>query len=354
MCTRTVRRYLLLCSGVIIVFILGSTVPFLWDRLKLSSSEPAVIESQNQQYLPPYLYRNNLFIKQRQISEPKLENLNLSIGPLKGFLDNIFVSVKTTKKYHYPRLIILLETWVALIPDQTWFFTDWSSEDDKDVLLQNRTGNRLIYTNCSSSHQRLALSCKLEAEFEYFIRSHKSWWCHMDDDNYLNPVALANTLKRYDSSQPWYIGRTSTATPLTIFHEEERQATSFWFATGGAGFCLSRAMALKMSPFAGNGKFVEAGNRYWFPDDVTLGYIIESQLGFKLSVDFNFHSHLENLKSISQGELANCVTLSYSEERDETGEANVISIPGHFNKSVDPTRFYSLHCYLFGGVYCPS
>ena len=30
------------------------------------------------------------------------------------------------------------------------------------------------------------------------------------------------------------------------------QATTvkFWFATGGAGFCLSRGLALKMSPWA--------------------------------------------------------------------------------------------------------
>lgn len=28
-----------------------------------------------------------------------------------------------------------------------------------------------------------------------------------------------------------------------------QQKTVFWFATGGAGFCLSRAMALKMMPY---------------------------------------------------------------------------------------------------------
>ncbi|KAG8329864.1 lethal(3)malignant brain tumor-like protein [Homalodisca vitripennis] len=29
------------------------------------------------------------------------------------------------------------------------------------------------------------------------------------------------------------------------------QNISFWFATGGAGFCLSRSLALKMLPLAG-------------------------------------------------------------------------------------------------------
>ena len=34
-------------------------------------------------------------------------------------------------------------------------------------------------------------------------------------------------------------------TPLVL-----QDRVSFWFGTGGAGFCISRALALKMSPFA--------------------------------------------------------------------------------------------------------
>ena len=33
-------------------------------------------------------------------------------------LDDVFISVKTTKKYHYPRVIIQLETWVSLVKSQ--------------------------------------------------------------------------------------------------------------------------------------------------------------------------------------------------------------------------------------------
>lgn len=49
---------------------------------------------------------------------------------------------------------------------------------------------------------------------------------------------------------------------------------TFWFATGGAGFCLSRALTLKMLPIAGGGKFINIGDRIRFPDDVTMGFII--------------------------------------------------------------------------------
>lgn len=33
-------------------------------------------------------------------------------------LQDVFISVKTTKKYHYPRLIIQLETWASLVRSQ--------------------------------------------------------------------------------------------------------------------------------------------------------------------------------------------------------------------------------------------
>jgi Fringe-like len=55
---------------------------------------------------------------------------------------------------------------------------------------------------------------------------------------------------------------------------DKNKKISFWFATGGAGFCISRALAQKMLPVAGNGKFVAIGDKIRFPDDVTMGFII--------------------------------------------------------------------------------
>lgn len=72
----------------------------------------------------------------------------------------------------------------------------------------------------------------------------------------------------------------------------------FLFATGGAGFCISRALALKMMPLASNGKFVAIGDKIRFPDDVTLGFIIEHLLKVPLTVVNPFHSHLERMDNI--------------------------------------------------------
>lgn len=40
------------------------------------------------------------------------------------------------------------------------------------------------------------------------------WFCHMDDDNYLNMGALLRLLSQYSHTQDVYIGRPSLEHPL--------------------------------------------------------------------------------------------------------------------------------------------
>lgn len=42
------------------------------------------------------------------------------------------------------------------------------------------------------------------------------WFCHVDDDNYVNVPALDELLKMYNPIGDWYLGRTSTPKPLQI------------------------------------------------------------------------------------------------------------------------------------------
>ncbi|XP_042563285.1 beta-1,3-N-acetylglucosaminyltransferase manic fringe-like [Clupea harengus] len=69
----------------------------------------------------------------------------------------------------------------------------------------------------------------------------------------------------------------------------------FWFATGGAGFCLSRRLAEKMAPWASGPKFEETSAAIRLPDDCTVGFIVERRLGVRMVHSPLFHSHLENL-----------------------------------------------------------
>ena len=123
---------------------------------------------------------------------------------------------------------------------------------------------------------------------------------------------------------------------------------SFWFATGGAGFCLSRSLASKMAPIAGGGRFETVGDKIRLPDDVTMGYIAHV-LDTKLTRVEEFHSHLEPQRLLEFAEdggevefeiFQNQISFSYSKYGDEM---NVVGIEdGAFTEDEDPTRYSSI------------
>lgn len=262
-------------------------------------------------------------------------------------LDDLFISVKTTKIFHQTRLNVVLKTWFVLAREQTYFFSDAD-----DPVYSSKTRGHFVNTNCSASHNRKALCCKMSVEFDSFLESGKKWFCHFDDDNYVNVPRLLKLLQKYNPQEDWYLGKPSIRTPLEIVTRDDKQKNiSFWFATGGAGFCISKALALKMLPVASGGKFISIGEQIRLPDDVTMGYIIEHLLKKKLTVVDLFHSHFEPMKFLKPESLPEQISFSYSRfGRD----LNVLQIDG-FDQRIDPTRFLSLHCYLFPNFsFCPS
>lgn len=185
-----------------------------------------------------------------------------------------------------------------------------------------------------------------------FLKSDQKWFCHFDDDNYVNIPKLVDLLQLYNPLEDWYLGKPSIMKPLKILDRETGKDMSFWFATGGAGFCLSRSLALKMLPLASGGKFITIGEKIRLPDDVTIGYIIEHMLASNLTVIEQFHSHLEPMKFINANSLADQVTFSYS---NYGNEMNVVNLEGGIDARLDPTRFLSIHCKLFPNFsYCPK
>ncbi|XP_045546620.1 beta-1,3-N-acetylglucosaminyltransferase lunatic fringe [Salmo salar] len=255
---------------------------------------------------------------------------------------DVFIAVKTTKKYHHTRLDLLLDTWISRNMLQTYIFTD--GEDDR---LRKRMGSHMINTNCSAAHSRQALSCKMAVEYDTFISSGKKWFCHVDDDNYVNIRPLVKLLSHYSHAHDVYIGRPSLDRPLEAterFGDSHTRPVRFWFATGGAGFCVSRGLALKMSPWASGGNFMTTADRIRLPDDCTVGYIIEALLGVGLIRSPLFHSHLENLQLVSPTQIHHQVTLSYG---TFDSKRNIINVRGALSLDEDPTRFRSVHCVVY-------
>ncbi|XP_049996193.1 beta-1,3-N-acetylglucosaminyltransferase radical fringe isoform X1 [Alexandromys fortis] len=274
--------------------------------------------------------------------------LSLEVSRLQP--DDVFIAVKTTRKNHSPRLRLLLRTWISRAPRQTFIFTD-----GEDPELQLLAGGRLINTNCSAVRTRQALCCKMSVEYDKFIESGRKWFCHVDDDNYVNPESLLHLLSTFSSNQDVYLGRPSLDHPIEATERVQGGGASntvkFWFATGGAGFCLSRGLALKMSPWASLGSFMSTAERVRLPDDCTIGYIVEGLLGARLRHSPLFHSHLENLQRLPSDALLQQVTLSYGGPENPR---NVVNVAGGFSIQQDPTRFQSVHCLLYPDTHwCP-
>ncbi|KAG9511257.1 Fringe glycosyltransferase, partial [Fragariocoptes setiger] len=289
--------------------------------------------------------------KQKQISGKSNDKLKA---------DDVFISVKTTGKYHSTRVQLILDTWFQLAPKQTYFFTD-----THDAKYAHATNGHLIETPCLASHSRRGLACKMAHELDRFWRepNEPRWFCHFDDDNYVNVPRLYAILDRFDDGRDYYLGKPSIRAPLelelhraspwplapieyTIKQQQQQQQQQqnswspttqtlastklkhvanqppskqkqkqtktqrikFWFATGGAGFCLSRSMARKMMPFVGAGQFTAISERIRLPDDVTVGYIVEHELGQRLTIIDEFHSHLEPMQFLRKDTLSQQVS----------------------------------------------
>nr|AAO38754.1 fringe [Junonia coenia] len=279
--------------------------------------------------------------------EPVTKTTILDSGQNKNItLDDVFISVKTTKHYQHTRLPILLKTWFQLAKEQTWFFTDIDNQQ-----LQNQTNGHMVNTKCSASHQRKHLCCKMSVEYDHFLESGKKWFCHFDDDNYVNIPRLISVLQTYNHQEDWYLGRTSVYEPVKIYKKPTNKLLfSFWFATGGAGFCISRSLALKMLPVASGGRFISICEGIRLPDDVSVGFIIEHLMKKNLTRVPEFHSHLEQMKLLMPETFRDQISFSYSKSKNGW---NVINVPG-FDVRYDPTRFLSLHCFLFPHFkFCP-
>jgi hypothetical protein len=252
---------------------------------------------------------------------------------------DLIITVKTTHSYHRTRIPHIVDTWFQLAPNDIYFISDSS-----DTELNQTVGGHLINSHCASGHRASALACKMNRELRVFIEKNAKWSCHFDDDNYVNVPLLKQELLKFDYNIPYYLGKTSTAEPMTVY-EGSAGSKPFWFGTGGAGVCLSQAALQKATPRILNNGFRTLAGKFRLPDDVTLGFLMVNVLGIELTEMKNFHSHLETLYVIPVEELQNQPVLSGGTMQYEND--NLVAIPYMFEPRQDPLKFRSLHCHLF-------
>ncbi len=168
--------------------------------------------------------------------------------------------------------------------------------------------------------------------------------------------ALVKKLGHFDHTSEWYLGKPSIPSPLEVTSKSDKKSkkkVSFWFATGGAGFCLSRPLVERMRPLVENGEFVATGENIRLPDDVTVGYIVEHKLGVPLTVVRSFHSHLEPLRLLPESSMKDQISFGYAAPNNQQ-QSNFIALSHALSELEDPTRFISLHCLLFGTDSLPN
>lgn len=109
-----------------------------------------------------------------------------------------------------------------------------------NALFSDPAGGHVVNTNCSAVHTRQALCCKMSVEYDKFMESGRKyvgaaplggpagpppgptpglppaprWFCHVDDDNYVNPRGLLQLLSTFSPSQDVYLGRPSLDHPI--------------------------------------------------------------------------------------------------------------------------------------------
>lgn len=258
--------------------------------------------------------------------------------PLK--VEDVTHTIKTTKKFHQSRMEVILKTWFQLAANQTYIITD-----EVDIPLSIKSNYHVVVAkSCGNKHTARDLTCKIGIEFDTFLDHPSKWWCHWDDDNYVNIDKLLKFLSNYDWRKPWYIGRASLNHKLKINYKG--RYVDIWFATGGCGICFSEALVKMMKPYVYNNKLMLLFQRRPAHDDVIFGLLINHILKVDLTQSklFNSHIHHKDIKSFNTpSKLKEQISLSYSPSVHIFLDDKFFG----FTKNEDPTRFYSLHCLLY-------
>ncbi|CAF3870701.1 unnamed protein product, partial [Rotaria sp. Silwood1] len=254
----------------------------------------------------------------------------------------IMYVVRTVSKYYSTRLIYALETWIPLVHENVFFVSD--------TLLPNVTQTHIIPTEITcgpSSHSVRSLCCQTIHDFILYRRhaSHYDWFCHFDDDQYVHVNNLREYLSTFDPHLPYYIGRNSWNN--TFKRKKDPYQRHFWFATFGAGVCLSKRIIDLLEPYTRTvSQFVNGCIREYYPDDIYLGFLISNYLNVSLTKNHRFHSHLERSLFKDKQSFIEMfhqqVTFGF-----EVPYAVPRFLPHLFPINIDRFRIRTLHCLLY-------
>ncbi|OWA52519.1 putative Beta-1,3-N-acetylglucosaminyltransferase lunatic fringe [Hypsibius exemplaris] len=278
--------------------------------------------------------------------------------------DFLFVTIKSTRRNHNSKLAALLETWIAsalqlrnlmgepLIPE-VGIVTDGSYESSVPANVRVR-----IADFCGKKHNAYSLTCKLQEELRMYytaVASRASWFCHFDDDTYVNVPNLIKMLLLLDDplTASFYVGKSpppfvfglNTTYSFSQNANSSSRTKTIHFANGPA-VCLSRHLMhrlegiirndthpLNMLAFAGRVN-TQAG------DDALLAHYVNDLLDVPLTEVKEMYSTLDDLTALNQTELDQAITLSHQ-------GTNSFNVPlDNYTGRLFKLKIRSLHNYL--------
>lgn len=286
-------------------------------------------------FLFPLFFYLNLLLKPNEISSSSSSLINSTINPTR-----ILYIVRTNSIFYHKRLIYSLQTWIPLVRNDVFFVTN--------ILLPNISRNHMILTEqtCGrETHSMRVLCCKTAHDFIIYQRylNKYDWFCHFDDDQYVNVNKLKEYLSTLDTNQPYYIGRPSWSDSLKRL--KNPFPYPFWFATLGAGVCLSKRTINLIKPYTEKySDFADGCIRENYHDDIYLGFLLSGYFNISLTKMTRFHSHLEkthyNDKKIFLQTFNNDITFGFRSDRYP------YFLPQLYTSQIDPYRIRTLHCLL--------
>ncbi|CAF3689886.1 unnamed protein product [Rotaria sp. Silwood1] len=121
----------------------------------------------------------------------------------------------------------------------------------------------------------------------------------------------------------------------------------FWFATLGAGVCLSKYLVYLLQSYTYNiSQFINGCIKENYHDDIYLGFLISSYLNVTLTKNFRFHSHLEKNFYNDKKKFFNIFT-----EQITFGFYYPYYypkfLPNLYDSHTDLCRIRTLHCLLY-------
>ncbi|XP_065891470.1 beta-1,3-N-acetylglucosaminyltransferase manic fringe-like isoform X2 [Dysidea avara] len=285
------------------------------------------------------------------------------------YQNNIFFSVKTTDAYFTTRLLLLMLTWFQVVSKDKLSIVSDAPATDLYVNATRRAGFNLIVSDCVAEHSFRGLCCKTGTEFAAFykaIENHRyeeesfQWFCHVDDDIYVNVPQLSKLLKQYDPRLPFYIGKfpavqlrkslMKVESPVRMSFTKNGYPVKqihFQYATG-ATYCISHELMMQAKQYL-NGKeaFGTICKLTQYPDDMTVGFIINVLMGRSLTDVNGLATQYDDHDSLKPVEY---ITISYdaSKIQSDLSYLHTVRLVPLFKE--DPTRFLTYHCRLFPSV----